>query len=112
MKILKAYKFRLYPSAATVGLFNKTFGCCRLVYNTLLDHYNTEKKFKAVLAKEKMLKNSFPFLKEVDSISLQQSRINLKSAIDNKFNKNTKAKTLKFKNRKSKQSYRTVSNNS
>jgi len=111
VKIIKAYKFRLYPTSAHECLFSKTFGCGRLVYNTLLNQYNTEKTFKAVLAQEKLLKKLYPFLKEVDSIALQQARINLRFAINNIFNKNTKAKNLKFKSRKSKQSYRTVSTN-
>lgn len=111
VKPIKVYKFRLYPTSAHECLFSKTFGCGRLVYNTLLNQYNTEKTFKAVLAQEKLLKKLYPFLKEVDSIALQQARINLRFAINNIFNKNTKAKNLKFKSRKSKQSYRTVSTN-
>ena len=111
VKILKTYNFRLYPTLATICLFLKTFGCCRKVYNNLLNIFNLEKNFKAVLEKEKTLKTEFPFLKEVDSIALQQSRINLRSAVNNFFNKNTKSKNLKFKNRYSRQSYRTVTTN-
>ena len=36
MKQNKAFKFRLYPSTEQALFFNKTFGCCRLVYNTML----------------------------------------------------------------------------
>ena len=31
-----AYKFRLYPTKEQETLLNKTFGCCRLVYNERL----------------------------------------------------------------------------
>lgn len=36
MKQNKAFKFRLYPTIEQVLFFNKTFGCCRFVYNTML----------------------------------------------------------------------------
>ena len=110
-KIHKRYNCRIYPTKANESLCGKTFGCCRKVYNVLLNVYETERNFKAVLEKEKTLKKEFPFLKEVDSISLQQSRMNLKIAIDSQFKKNTKTKKLNFKNKHSRQSYRTVSTN-
>ncbi len=31
--MLKAYKYRLYPNKAQKELIDKTFGCCRFVYN-------------------------------------------------------------------------------
>ena len=31
--MLKAYKYRLYPTDEQKVLFAKTFGCCRFVYN-------------------------------------------------------------------------------
>ena len=36
MVINRAYKIRLYPTRQQISFFNKTFGCCRSVYNTLL----------------------------------------------------------------------------
>ena len=32
----KAYKFRMYPNKYQKELINKTFGCCRFVYNRYL----------------------------------------------------------------------------
>ncbi|MDX5641488.1 hypothetical protein D1N67_19315, partial [Clostridioides difficile] len=32
----KAYKFRMYPNKKQQELINKTFGCCRFVYNKYL----------------------------------------------------------------------------
>lgn len=32
----KAYKFRIYPNKQQEELINKTFGCCRFVYNRYL----------------------------------------------------------------------------
>lgn len=36
MVINRAYKIRLYPTKGQRTFFNKTFGCCRSIYNTLL----------------------------------------------------------------------------
>ncbi len=105
MKILKAYKFRLYPSSASKSHLNKTFGCSRFIYNTLL----TEIKNKSPKSTEKQLKEKHPFLKDVDSIALQQSRINLQTAFKNLKEGNAKYPT--FKTRKSRQSFRTVATN-
>ena len=32
----KAYKFRIYPTAEQEQLIQKTFGCCRFVFNKYL----------------------------------------------------------------------------
>ena len=34
---LKAYKYCIYPTNAQVVFFAKTFECCRLVWNKMLD---------------------------------------------------------------------------
>lgn len=45
--MLKAYKYRLYPNQEQKVLFDKTFGCCRFVYNWALETrtkaYQTDK---------------------------------------------------------------------
>lgn len=39
-----AYKYRLSPTTDQMVMFAKTFGCCRKIYNLMLedkiDHYN------------------------------------------------------------------------
>ncbi|WP_301203788.1 helix-turn-helix domain-containing protein, partial [uncultured Dubosiella sp.] len=90
----KAYKFRLYPTPAQKILLAKTFGCVRLVYNHWLDRkisqykedqttlsYTSCAKELAVLKKTE----EYAFLKEVDSISLQQSLRHLDEAFQNFF---------------------------
>ena len=62
-------KVRLYPNAEQEELFQKTFGCCRYIWNQMLsDHeefyYATDKHFIPTPAK---YKNEAPFLKEVDN---------------------------------------------
>ena len=78
--IYKTYKFRLYPNNEQETLLNKTFGCTRFVFNHMLaerkETYERLKDDKEKLKKhkyrtEKQYKESFDFLKEVDSISLQ-----------------------------------------
>ena len=46
--MLKAYKYRIYPNKQQGKQIQKTFGCCRFVYNQMLayrkEKYETEKK--------------------------------------------------------------------
>ena len=88
----KAYKFRIYPNAEQKKLLEKTFGCVRFVYNHYLvlrrELYETEKRYFSYkeCAKDLVcLKKEKPFLKEVDSIALQQSLRHLDTAFANFF---------------------------
>ena len=112
MKINKAYKFRLYPSNEQKILINKTFGCTRLVYNYYLNKkqelYKNEKKNLSSYDCIKDLKNlyiEYPFLKEVDSMSLRCTLFDL----DNSYQKFFKDKKgyPKYKSKFDKSSYRT-----
>lgn len=75
MIIHKAYKFRMYPTKEQVELIHKTFGCTRFVYNYCLDLKRNNKHLtKFDLIKElPNLKKEYPFLREVDSCSLQNA---------------------------------------
>ena len=98
-------------------LFAKTFGCVRWVYNHWLDRkINQYKEDKTtvtytVCAKEMAeLKKAeeYSFLKEVDSVSLQQSLRHLDAAFQNFF-RQPKIGFPRFKSRKrNKNSYSTV----
>ena len=113
----KAYKFRMYPNTEQQVLLAKTFGCVRLVYNRFLDRkirqYEEDKTSVTYTscAKEmaEMKKTEeYAFLKEVDSISLQQSLRHLDTAFQNFF-KQPKTGFPKFKSKKvNKNSYTTV----
>ena len=37
MKIVKAYKFRLYPTEEQKNKINQTIGCARFIYNKMLN---------------------------------------------------------------------------
>ena len=111
---LKAFKFRLSPNKTQQILINKTLGCARLIYNKMLDERQTKykNKDKSSNLTEKQYKELFSFLKEVDSISLQQARIDLFRSYQNFFRniKQHNKTGLKFKSRKNpKNSYRTIS---
>jgi putative transposase len=39
IQILKAYKYRIYPTEDQEVLLNKTFGCCRVVWNACTESF-------------------------------------------------------------------------
>ena len=111
--MLRAYKYRIYPTDEQKVLFAKTFGCCRFVYNWALnlriEAYKSDKRtvpYKEIqdcMVNE--LKAEHDWLKEVNSQSLLYSLRNLDTAYTNFF-RNTKAVGFpRFKSRKSRQSF-------
>ena len=64
-----AYRFRIYPTEEQKILLGKTFGCCRFLYNQMLnDKIQEYKKSKTMLKNTPaMYKKTYSFLKEVDS---------------------------------------------
>ena len=112
MKINKAYKFRLYPNEQQKILINKTFGCTRLVYNHYLNKkqelYKNERKTISAYECIKDLKNlcmEYPFLKEIDSMSLRCVLFDLDNAYNNFFKE--KIGYPKYKRKYDRNSYRT-----
>lgn len=111
--MLRAYKYRLYPTDEQKVLFAKTFGCCRFVYNWGLNlKISAYKEKKETLSNVHItnlmrseLKSKNEWLKEVNSQSLQSALRNLDTAYS-KFFKNPKAVGFpKYKSRKNKQSF-------
>lgn len=93
--MLKAIKIRIYPSDVQKQFISKQLGCCRKVYNLLLDYRKSEweQNNKSVGLKElgKYLTNlkkegDYSYLNEVHSKVLQQSMQDLNSAYNNFFN--------------------------
>ncbi|WP_024858985.1 IS200/IS605 family element RNA-guided endonuclease TnpB [Ruminococcus albus] len=113
----KAFKFRIYPNNEQKILFAKTFGCVRLVYNYWLykrikqyKEYETTLSYNACAKEMAELKKmeKYSFLREVDSVSLQQSLRHLDTAFQN-FYKQPKTGYPRFKSKKCKKnSYSTV----
>ena len=74
-----AVKYRIYPNKEQANLINKTIGCARLVYNLLLHDFYTNNIIKTPAK----YKNDYPFLKEVDSLALTNSQLDLRQAFRN-----------------------------
>ena len=119
----RAIKVRIYPNKEQREFLSKNFGCCRFVYNKMIDERkevyqlyknDKEKLYDYKYKTEKQYKQEHPFLKEVDSNSLQQARRHLQTAYKNFF-KNIKERKKKktkryvgypkFKSKHEKQSY-------
>ena len=110
----KAYKFRIYPNSEQKTLLSKTFGCTRMIYNYYLNKriklYEEEKitfGYTKCAKDLTFLKKEKEFLKEVDSIPLQQALRHLDTAFQN-FSKKPKTGFPKFKSKKNNNSYTTV----
>ena len=99
----KSLRLCIYPNKSQEILINKTFGCCRLIYNLHVDEWNKhyesiknlskeeqKEKWKSFKPKtEKEWKEQFEFLSEVSKAALQQSRMNCDNAFKNFFSKKT-----------------------
>ena len=105
----KAYKYRIYPNADQRVLLAKTFGCCRFIWNQMLndkiEYY--KKTGKSLQTTPAQYKSDYKFLKEVDSSALANVQIQLQKAYKNFF-ENKKFGFPKFKSKKkAKRSYTT-----
>ena len=104
-----AYRFRIYPTEKQKNLLAKTFGCCRFLYNQMLNDkiQEYEKTKKMLRNTPAMYKNEYPFLKEVDSLALSNVQLHLEKAYKNFF-RDTKIGFPKFKSKhRSRNSYTT-----
>lgn len=119
----RALKLRIYPSQSQETLINKTFGCCRQIYNNRLFERNQfyeqiikpeqdKTKHKALwktahFSTEKEMKQKFPYLSEVSSQALCSATMFAEQAYKNFFAsvKGTRAGSSvgkpKFKSKKS-----------
>ena len=109
--MLKAYKYRIYPTKEQEIYFAKTFGCVRFIYNKMLAdrkqsyEQNKDSGEKTKYPTPAQYKTEFPWLKEVDSLALANAQLNLDKAYKNFFReikKGNKEQGLpQFKSRKS-----------
>ena len=107
MEIYRAYKFRLYPTGDQKILINKTLGCKRFVYNHYLNYLKDNNGINRFDLHKDLpkLKEENEFLKEVDSTVLCSAIDDLCKAFNDYYAK--RKGYPKFKNRFSRQSYRT-----
>lgn len=102
--MLNAVKYRIYPRPNQCELINQTIGCTRFIYNAMLhDFYENN-----IIKTPAKYKNDYPFLKNVDSLALANSQMDLKQAFRNyKQNKDHFGKPRYKKKSRSKLSYKT-----
>ena len=122
--IMKALKIRIYPTLEQETQILKTIGSCRFLYNNMLaeriQNYESWKQsgqdrkvlYEMKHKTEKEYKIEFEWMKNVDSVALQQSRIDLSSAYQNFFKslsgkRKGKSGFPKFHKKGRKDSYRT-----
>ncbi|EMF0390980.1 transposase, partial [Enterococcus hirae] len=107
--MLKAFKFRIYPTASQKQWFVQNFGCVRFTYNHLLKARQESYAKTGVIdytLTPASLKKQYDFLKKADSLALANAQLNLDRAFRNYFKK--RASFPKLKNKKSMwQSYTT-----
>lgn len=108
-QVLTAHRYRLFPTEDQKNLLEKTFGCCRFVYNYFLDYriklWKQEKKsvsYTECASILKALKNELTWLADVSSVPLQQTLRNLQKAYSSFFA--TKRGFPSFKKKFAKQS--------
>lgn len=110
------FEYRIYPNASQRKMIAQTFGCCRWVYNRALAmrkqaYENGEKVLhineyiKQIPTWKKDEKTSW--LKNADSMALQQSLRDLDKAYKNFFRNPGKTGFPRFKSKRYRQSYRT-----
>ena len=110
--MLRAIIYELNPTNTQKVQIKQTCGCCRLVYNTMLDRKISAYKESGTTLSTIDLINQLPklktekvFLKEVSSYALQQTIINLGTAYTNFFRKGGSG-FPKFKKKGVKDSFR------
>ena len=115
-KIIKAYKFRIYPNTAQKEYFAKAFGSARFIYNKMLydkiSHYDKTKQYLKNTPAQ--YKKEYPWLKDIDSLILMNAHQDLERSYKNFFRKSSKFGFPNYKSRKlTKKTFKTsmVNNN-
>ena len=105
MIMMKAYRYRIKPNSEQIALFESSFGCVRFIYNHFLElktgmYANGKQKLTKydMDARLKVLKEEYPWLKEVNSQALQAATANLDAAFSRFFRE--KKGYPKFKSKK------------
>ena len=92
--MLKAIKIRIYPDSVQKEFISKQLGCCRLIYNKLLDYKKTQyKEYKQNTSLSQLGKyltnlkkqDEYLFLNDVYAMCLAQTMQDLLKAYDNFF---------------------------
>ena len=108
-----SYKFRIYPTPEQKNLIQRTFGCCRFVYNhylarrsELFNKSGSTMNYYACANDLTKLKREIEWLKEVDVTALQSSLRDLDTAYQNFFRRVRQGQKPGFPRFKSKREHR------
>ncbi|WP_244662387.1 RNA-guided endonuclease InsQ/TnpB family protein [Salmonella enterica] len=112
--MLRATKIRIYPTPEQAAFLNAQFGAVRFAYNKALHikkhayqrhgvNLSPRNDLKPLLSVAKKSRK-YAWLKEFDSMALQQAVINIDVAFSNFFNPKLKARFPTFKRKHGKQS--------
>jgi putative transposase len=108
-----SYKFRIYPTAVQAEQIQKTFGCCRFVWNHYLalrkELYEQDRKtmnYNTCSGDMTQLKQTLLWLKEVDATALQSSLRDLDMAYQNFFRRVKRGQKPGYPRFKSKHDHR------
>lgn len=101
---IKSLKLRIFPNQEQIQLIEKTFGCCRQIYNNRIDekiefyienilpvkNKATKEELNAIYrtfkpSTEKEMKQKFPYMKEVSDRALQCANRNCEKTYNNFF---------------------------
>lgn len=107
------YKFRIYPTSAQENLMQRTFGCCRFVWNYYLSRrkeaYKQDDKtlnYYDCAKDMTQLKKSLQWLREVDATALQSSLQDLDTSFQNFFRQVKQGEKSGYPRFKSKHNHR------
>ena len=104
----RAMRFRIKPDKMQKELFEKTFGCCRFLYNRLLsERKSAEEAGGKIRLTPASYKKEYPWLKEVDSLALCNAQLDLETAYRNYLSRKDSGYPRFKSKRCSRQSYTT-----
>jgi putative transposase len=92
MEILKAYKYRIYPTKEQSIFLDRNFGAVRFLWNQLVNSFNNSNLGPTLPQDEKIIKELNPWMGDCISYALQQKRIDFVEFRKQFFNKKRKTK--------------------
>lgn len=109
--MIKAFKYRIYPSRSQEVLLSKAFGCIRVIWDTNVESFNSYDKGNnpkpKVITKSDLIADK-PWLNDVSAAAIQQKIRDFQETSKQFFSKTRKKKIHRpsFKKKSRNQSYR------
>lgn len=90
--VLKAFKYRIYPTKEQSSFLDRNFGAVRFLWNQFVSSFNSFNKGPALPQDEKIIKDRNSWMSEVISYALQQKRMDWIEYKKQFFSKSRKSK--------------------